>query len=153
MARRKGKKRRRGGGFRRAARGARRAGRRFRRRTGIKLGLLSKAGALIAAGPPVLFGALDGLRAFQAGTGDIMDRLTQASKTSLNSLAVGFGFAAPFTPSPVAVTPTSGLYRTTFTIGLTMIITDAIQSFVINFAARRGNRAVRFMGKALTTGR
>jgi hypothetical protein len=115
--------------------------------------LLSKAGALIAAGPPVAFAALDALKNFQAATSvDIFDRLTKAASGGINSLAVGFGFPAPFA-GLLPPTPPSGVYRTTFTIGLTMMITDAVQSLVINLAARRGNRAVRFMGKALTTGR
>lgn len=172
MARRKGrrKKRRysaRGSSPRR--RGGRRRGRRFGR--GVKLSVISKA-ALATAGlvPVVISGgsAINQLMKTTTVSGadaSIMSKLTLAAAQFANELAVGFGLSTPFPTLTVfndaggsasiglvAVAPSGSFLKLT-AVATGVVIADAVRSWLLNFATRRGGRAARVMGQNVTTGR
>lgn len=172
MARRRGRgRRRRGGGRRRGRKGGFRGRtRRFFRRHSIKLGILAKIGVATSTLPPAAFTAFDGLTAFMAkGVGvdsaTIFEKIRFAGATALDSIAVGFGLAKPFGFVPMtnaaggqtnittSVSPPSGVYRVTLGLGLTLIVTDMVQSFLVNFMAKRGKRGTKVFGVQATTGR
>jgi len=82
-----------------------------------------------------------------------------------NELAVGFGISAPFpslmvqgdsganyTVNLTTATP-SGAYLKTTAVATGVVVADAIRSWILNFATRRGGRAARWFGQTLTTGR
>jgi len=105
--------------------------------------------------------------AFAVGTSDatILSKLTLAAAQFSNELSQGFTGRAPFNTLSVmredgtmgsvpllAVTP-SGAYLLTTGVATGVVIADAIRSWMLNLATRRGGRAARWLGQTLTTGR
>jgi len=149
-------------GFRRAARGVRRFARRAR---GIRLSILGKAGVATVAVPPLAFAAIDAMGGFfrKDRQYDLPSRLRLAAATAIDSLSRGFGAGTVFgnvytedvngasASTPTVPTSPAGGWQKTTLLGVTMIVTDAVQSFIVNFATKK--KGVRVGGMQMTSGR
>jgi len=95
----------------------------------------------------------------------MMSKVTLAAAQFSNELAVGFGLSTPFpiltvsndagataTISLVATAPSGSFLKLT-AVATGVVIADAVRSWLLNFATRRGGRAARVMGQNVTTGR
>ena len=96
---------------------------------------------------------------------NIMSKVAAAGAQFANELGVGFGVGTPF-PSLIltaedgsnmsvgftTATP-SGAYLKLTAVATGVVIADAVRSWILNFATRRGGRAARVMGQNVTTGR
>jgi len=94
-----------------------------------------------------------------------MSKVTLAAAQFANELSQGFTGRAAFNTLSVMrddgtmgsvpllpVTP-SGAYLITTAVATGVVVADAVRSWILNVATRRGGRAARWFGQTLTTGR
>lgn len=134
------------------------------------MGLIGKAGIIIAGGVPVAWGGINALAPWVDSAWaihPIQTKLRGSLALFTNSLTAGYGLGATFDVGSVfpaggtvagtaetnqlAGAAPAGAWFKTLAAGTTLIVVDALTGVIVRFGA--GRRAVsKFMGKQLISG-
>ena len=122
------------------------------------MGLIGKAGVVLAGGIPVALATIDAIDPWTSaayGTLSIRDKLVASAWAFSNNLTQGFGVGPAF-PTNLGVvviqnSAASGSYIKTTAGGLSLVVIDGVIGAIMRFAA--GGRArPKIMGRQLISG-